>query len=258
MERHNLILSPHYDDAVLSLGGLLAKEGKHSTVLTFFGGKPSKSRLHLWDLLCGFLNSDDAIRERIKENDKALESLNVPKENIVNLPLLGRSYRMWFGSSDEKLKAVMLAELLKFIRTHHSEELNIFAPAFEVHKDHRLLKAVLLSAIPLLEKEGIKFFLYQDLPYSYVLPSKKLEPDRVSKKSSLGVVTVPLSETDISAKVTAIEAYKSQLGPLESLSGKGLTSKIKKFASEQASKFGVPTGFCEVLYEVTDQKRDRN
>lgn len=258
MERHNLILSPHYDDAVLSLGGLLAKEGKRSTVLTFFGGKPAKSRPHLWDLFCGFLNSDDAIKARIKENESALESLNVPKENIVNLSLLGRSYRRWLGNSDEKLKAVMLAELLKFIRMQPSQELNIFAPAFEVHKDHRLLKSVLLSAMPLLEKENIKFFLYQDLPYSYVLPAKKLEPERVSKKTSLDVVTVPLSETDISQKVVAIEAYKSQLGILGGLSGGNLTSKIRRFAIEQASKFNVPTGYCEVVYEVTDQKRTKN
>lgn len=249
-ERHNLILSPHLDDAVLSLGGLLAKEGAHSTVLTFFAGKPAKSRAHLWDLFCGFLNSDDAIQAREKENEAALESLNVSKEDIVNLSFLGKSYRKWFGASDEKLKAVMLAELLKRIRAQASEGLNVFAPALEIHKDHKLLKAVVLSAIPLLEKENVKFFLYQDLPYSYVVPPNRLEPKRVSKETELHTVTVPLSETEVSMKVAAIEAYTSQLGLLASLSGGKLTSKIKGFAATQASKFDVPTGYCEVVYEV--------
>ncbi|MBY0538971.1 PIG-L family deacetylase [Patescibacteria group bacterium] len=258
MERHNLILSPHFDDAVLSLGGLLAKEGSKSTVLTFFAGKPPKSRAHLWDLFCGFLNSDDAIRAREKENIHALESLNVSQSNIVNFSFLGKSYRRWFGASDEKLKAIMLAELLKFIRTRASEGLNIFAPALEVHKDHKLLKAVLLSAVPILKNENIKFFLYQDLPYSYVLPAGKLKPEQVSKKAQLEIITVPLTQSEIAKKVSAIEAYQSQLGTLAMLSGGNLASKIERFASKQASQFDVSTGYCEVLYEVTQQKRSKN
>jgi len=78
----SLIVSPHYDDAVLSCWRLLST--KESTVLTVCSEGPDDSMSTDWDLLCGFNHSVEAIAARELENAAALEgwALNHQKSGL--------------------------------------------------------------------------------------------------------------------------------------------------------------------------------
>lgn len=247
MERLTVILSPHFDDAILSLGGLLAKKGTAAKVLTFFSGKPAKPRLSLWDVVCGFSNSTKAVDARSKENDNALAFLGLSSSSVINLGYLEQSYR---SAKDEKnLEGLLLIDLLKFLEEYTDREIDIYAPSLELHRDHALIKHTLLAAIPHLQSRSAAFFLYQDIPYAYSTPFLSL-----SKKEAgayqVEPTPLPVSQDEMTKKIAAIKLYTSQTFPLALTSGGPLSSRIKDFAAKQARKFHVPTTYCEMVYRL--------
>src|SRR5712692_5355525 len=92
-DRPNLILSPHFDDAVLSLGGLIAKAPDRAVVVTVFAGVPPEGVAGRWDRLSGFPMAVAAIRARRQENEAALALIGVPQNRIRNLDYLDGQYR---------------------------------------------------------------------------------------------------------------------------------------------------------------------
>ncbi len=40
----NIIISPHLDDAVISMGGFILKNFKNTKIITIFSGKPEKKK----------------------------------------------------------------------------------------------------------------------------------------------------------------------------------------------------------------------
>jgi LmbE family N-acetylglucosaminyl deacetylase len=66
-----IVVSPHLDDAVLGCAGLLvACPG--SIVCTVFAGEPAKVQRTRWDAASGFADSNEAMRERKREDEAAL------------------------------------------------------------------------------------------------------------------------------------------------------------------------------------------
>lgn len=252
MTKLHILLSPHFDDAVLSLGGLLAKEGSFSTVVTFFAGKPAITQITPWDLASGFLNSNQAHVARVKENDRALKLLGVPENQIVNLGHLDQQYRAdLLGRSDDKeLSKLLLADLLSLLEPYGDQELNIYAPGLEMHRDHFLIKHVLLEAIPYLKGKQVQFFLYQDLPYAYTIPEEKLQVEAITDIVTTELVPILLSREQMAKKIEGINLYESQIAPLELFKGSNLPSRVMDFSSRQARQFGADTEYCEVLYKI--------
>ena len=70
-----VVVSPHLDDAILSLGASIARatsEGGHVTVLTVFGGEPtSELPAGGWDRRGGFATEGEAVRARRAEDEAA-------------------------------------------------------------------------------------------------------------------------------------------------------------------------------------------
>ncbi len=250
--RHNIILSPHFDDAVLSLGGLLAQHGAASTVVTFFAGKPATARPTPWDLASGFLNSDKAHKARNEENDAALKLLGVPKEQIVNLKHLDQQYRtdLLGRSNDEGLPELLLEDFLSLMQSYEDRPVNVYAPGLEIHRDHSLTKQMLLSAIPCLEGADMQCFLYQDLPYAYTISREELLKEKIITGANTEIVPIPLSREEVLKKIRAIKLYESQIGPLELFGGGNLPSRIMEFSKGQAELFKTEFEYCEVLYKI--------
>lgn len=247
MERLTVILSPHFDDAVLSLGGLLAQKGASAKVVTFFTGKPRIPRVSLWDLVCGFSNSDKAVDARNKENTDALTYVGVPQNSIINLGYSEQQYR---SAKDEiELNELLLKELLKFLNEYSDREIDLYAPSLEIHKDHHLIKKTLLAAIPHLNDRPITFFLYQDIPYAYSTPFLKLPKDHI-KNYQIETVPISLSKENVDRKIAAVKLYSSQILPLAITSGGSLSARIKNFALKQACKFNISTSYCETVYKI--------
>ncbi|MEU2790456.1 PIG-L family deacetylase [Streptomyces sp. NPDC007100] len=73
-----VILSPHFDDAALSLAGLIPLLPAPVTVVTVFGGAPAGDPpVSWWDSTCGFSTAAEAHRARLAEDARAAGLLGV-------------------------------------------------------------------------------------------------------------------------------------------------------------------------------------
>src|SRR5690349_4048271 len=86
----HLFLSPHYDDAVLSCGGLIHKlvgEGQRVVVRTVMGGAPSPQELPdtaiIRSLHERWAAGENPVEVRIKEDEAAVASLGASAEHMV-------------------------------------------------------------------------------------------------------------------------------------------------------------------------------
>ena len=89
MRPDTVILSPHFDDAVLSCWHVLASAGE-VLVVNVFAGEPPARTLGWWDRLAGATDSAAAVRMRIEEDRQALA---LAGRTAVNLPFLDSQYR---------------------------------------------------------------------------------------------------------------------------------------------------------------------
>ena len=72
-----LVVSPHYDDALLSAFALSTQPG--ADVLTVFTGSPTPAVSTEWDSTCGFVDSHTAMRARVAEDDEAFAGLGADR-----------------------------------------------------------------------------------------------------------------------------------------------------------------------------------
>lgn len=234
----NVILSPHYDDAVLSLGGLLVREGEQSIVVSVFTGAPVTPLIRPWDLMSGFKNSTEAITKRHAENEAALAFLGIPKENIINLAFLDQQYRhfipLW--QSDDVLLPELLAAVRAVLLQH--PDARILGPSIKQDIDHQLVKKILVTLEQDSEFEHHNFFFYRDLPYATVASRADLKAeDQI----------IELSESDMQRKLAGVGLYTSQIAPL----GSDLLDRVQTFGRKQAKALELQSPYCEVVFRVS-------
>jgi LmbE family N-acetylglucosaminyl deacetylase len=267
----NIILSPHFDDAVLSLGGLLANEGRESIVATFFAGTPPRPLARLWDLASGFKDSTEAMRERVEEDRRALNLLGVPDDRIRAYAHLDLQYRREKGAPaapEPELQASIQQEIDALIRESGPKPVKVFMPGIEAgkaHPDHVMLKRAALAAARALPADGAEFYLYQDLPYAISL-MEAAYPRKASRlfmrekaerrdysligqsiaRGSLAIapIAIPLENADMERKCASVACYASQLGNL----GRDLPERVKRFGAAQARALSLSAPYCEVAY----------
>ncbi len=146
-----LLLSPHWDDAVLDCWSLLSS-ARQVTVVNLFAGLPSPGGLAPWDAITGATDSATRARERIAEDARALARAG---RTPVNLPFLDAQYRT-------AAPAPSLEEIDRALSAALPSASHIHIPAgVGGHLDHLLARRygrMLLHA-------GIPVTLYVDLPY---------------------------------------------------------------------------------------------
>lgn len=271
----NLIISPHLDDAVFSLGGLIAKESQKTKIVTIFAGIPQKPLIREWDINCGFKNSTKAMEERIKENNLALISLGINEQNIINLPFLDIQYRQSFFTIPKYFKHKNFAnglivfkniseELKKIINSEKANIIKIFIPVAFFEGDHGIVRVAGLEAYNNTRNfnKKIELYLYQDMPYFYNVYLRKCKKE--SKKSKEQVLkeikpekiscenmAIELTEKEYIKKIKAIKLYKSQFKMI--LKDHDLLHLIKNqfFISKiQANSYNMITPYCEIVYKA--------
>ena len=269
----NFIISPHLDDAVISLGGLLAKESEKTKVVTVFAGIPEKPLVRVWDLNCGFRNSTKAMEGRILENNYALTGLGITEQNIVNLPFLDIQYRKsffnipkYFGKkeSNDKLICQISEELKKIIKKENSKNIKIFIPIAFNEGDHGISRDSGIETYKNLidSNKKIELYFYQDMPYFYTFYLRKTKKESNKPKEQVLYEIKPekiycenkvieLTEEEYLKKVEAIKLYKSQFKMLIPdpdhillIRRPGLLSKL------QAEIFKTTTPHCEIVYRA--------
>jgi GlcNAc-PI de-N-acetylase len=145
-----VILSPHRDDAVLSLWHVLAGPGEVRVVNVFTGAQAGAAP-GWWDELSGARDPLVRAGEREREDDEALA---LAGRAAVSLDFLDDQYR----SGSQGLEPV-LAALAAVVDPDDT----LLAPAaLGDHRDHALVRAAALT----LRERGSTVALYADIPHA--------------------------------------------------------------------------------------------
>jgi LmbE family N-acetylglucosaminyl deacetylase len=196
-----LVVSPHYDDAVLSCGNLLAAV-PDSTVITVFAGRPTNATILTdWDERCGFTSAAQAMAERARENGQALSTLEA---SGIDLDFLDSQY-----SERPQQGCDLLGDTLAAMISQ-TQPAAVFFPLGLFHEDHVTVSDVLMTLCHRLP--SIQWFVYADIPYAK-------RPERVARRLAdcvdRGVAATPLHIGHLpERKAIAIKAYRSQLSGL--------------------------------------------
>jgi len=152
--QHVVVLSPHFDDAALSLGGTIARATRDRArvdVITVFANDPdSEAGAGPWDAACGFTTAAEAASVRREEDRHACEFLGAKP---LWLPFADFEYEQAF---DDNRLWNALAEVAQGADT-------VLTPGFPlVAPDHARLTCLLLGR-PL---PGVRLALYVEQPYA--------------------------------------------------------------------------------------------
>ncbi|MDX6696982.1 MAG: hypothetical protein QOE65_379 [Solirubrobacteraceae bacterium] len=216
------ILSPHPDDAVLSLWHALTGPGE-VTVVNVFGGSPEgHDGDGWWDRLTGAEDSVARMAERHAEDRAALARAG---REPTNLGFLDGQYRR---------QPPGVAEIAARIEAAAPPGARLLAPAaLDAHRDHRLVRDAAVSL-----RAGREVALYADVPHclTYGWPAwvTGAEPDPLLRPEMYWEhVTrdcgIPLSRCTpavhrldgpaLDAKAEAVRSYRTQVPALEAVWG---------------------------------------
>jgi LmbE family N-acetylglucosaminyl deacetylase len=146
-----VILSPHQDDAVLSVWHVLSGPGEVS-VVNVFTGEPPAGTLGWWDELTGASDSRRRMRERRDEDRIALA---LAGRTPTDLQFLDLQYR-----ADEELPIEPLADAIAELA---APDALLMSPAgLGGHLDHRAVRSAALR----LTERGRRVALYADVPHA--------------------------------------------------------------------------------------------
>jgi LmbE family N-acetylglucosaminyl deacetylase len=198
-----VVVSPHLDDAVMSLGSALAQavqNGARVEVLTVFSDIPaSKAAASLWDSECGFSTEGEAATARREEDRRACAVLGA-KPRWLNF---GAECYERRGNDDDIYSAVTSA-----IGGADA----VLVPGFPLaHADHESLSKLLL-------RKGIdcpRIGLYAEQPYMFTQGSTPAESAPSPLESVIGTMRswthVRTRRVFCRTKYKAVRSYRSQL-----------------------------------------------
>lgn len=186
------IISPHLDDAVLSLGQFMQTEP--CVVVTVFAGIPEKGTLSRYDESCGFDSSRKAMEWRRTEDQNACATLG--PVTAVHWDYLDAQY------TTPPNRAQLRAQLAKVSLGGMP-----FFPLGIGHPDHRTVAREARAAI-----EHGRIFVYEELPYRVMWPEQAhAELERIREEGwTIDEVPAPLAAGDRGRKAAAIGRYRSQ------------------------------------------------
>ncbi|WP_405438979.1 PIG-L family deacetylase [Streptomyces avidinii] len=219
-----VVLSPHFDDAVLSVAGLLGRLDGPTAVLTVHGGPPpATARVSWWDAGCGFATSQEAYRARREEDARACALMGVEQ---LTLPNPDSPYRDGGG----------LTGLDGFLRELHPDT-KVLVPLGTNQPDHAAVRDQALAALAPSAAVGgpagparPRTYVYADLPYTGAVRRWGTDAavDRLARDPAYGgalrevaaryrmrvAYDVRLDEAEWAAKRTAVLCHTSQLAPV--------------------------------------------
>ena len=253
-------LSPHYDDIALSCGGtaaLLAEAGPAPEVAIVFGAEPDPASplsafaqgMHAgWGLSAG-----EVIAARRQEETAAAGLLGT---SLTFLPFADAIYRDRFYTDASSLfghpaaaEATLPAGVVVAmgLDTPPDPRVRVYAPlGVGHHVDHRHAAAAGLA----LARSGWSVWFYEDLPYAIVAGSLE------TRLAAIGTPLRPIARVAVaatwSAKLAAINAYRSQLESVFGMVGSGSApGQIAALMRAYATRVGAGT-IAERFWVVDD------
>lgn len=151
-----VVVSPHFDDAALSLGGVLQAAPGPVAVVTVHGGRPPAGvEVSEWDYDCGFPAAEDAYDTRVREDALACKALGADQILLANPD----------GPYREKAEPLVgLDELVRQV----AATADLYLPAGINQPDHARVRDQAIAALG--TDGGIRPYFYADLPYTAALP----------------------------------------------------------------------------------------
>ena len=195
------MISPHLDDAALSLGAAIAHTtrvgGTIRIVTVLAGDETATFEAGPWDRSSGFETAGEAARARGEEDDVACRILGALP---VRLPYFDKQYGR--GGEDREILAAVLNAIAGCDL--------LLLPGFPLNnEDHDWLARLLLEGSP----RSVRIGLYAEQPYAArarETPAAILEPGGPW-------LTLEAATTDQFVKLRACRAYRSQIEPLGGL-----------------------------------------
>jgi LmbE family N-acetylglucosaminyl deacetylase len=153
------VVSPHFDDAVISMAGTVLALGGPATFITVHGGVPREAaETSPWDQNCGFLSGREAARFRREEELRAVEIIGAES---VCLPIPDDPY-----IAEEGVDRAVAAELAPVL----TEVDAVLAPAgIGSHPGHLRTRDAVLAVMR--QRPKVDVYLYADLPYASWAPN---------------------------------------------------------------------------------------
>jgi LmbE family N-acetylglucosaminyl deacetylase len=197
------ILSPHPDDAALSLWHLLAGPDDVA-VVNVFAGEPPEGELRWWDELSGASDRRSRAAERLAEDR---EALGLVGREPTNLGFVDLQYR------EDELDAETIADAI----ADAAPSGPLLAPASvaEDHPDHTLVR----DAALLLRERGREVSLYADLPHASrnPLPDWRLSLNGGGVPEELQPEVRTLKPAEEARKRELCERYRTQIAALDDM-----------------------------------------
>jgi LmbE family N-acetylglucosaminyl deacetylase len=238
-----VVVSPHFDDAVLGASDLLGSY-PGSTVITLVAGRPPQYPAEPtdWDACGGFKAGDDVVAVRRKEDVAALEVLDATP---VWLDVADHQYLAKEDWQDPEEVAPSLKEAIVNL-----DPTAVFLPMGIANPDHVLTHDAGMIARAQLVESGtdIAWFCYEDHGYKHI---PGLLAWRVTKLFKSGLWPTPAIvpvEPDMARKRRAIACYVSQVPPLER--DHALSERLDGNVPEQYWRVAPPPRGWEVLTEM--------
>jgi LmbE family N-acetylglucosaminyl deacetylase len=196
-----LVVSTHFDDAVLSLSHLLQRAGARATVVTVCAGMPPTDLpVSEWDALSGFASGPEAARMR------ALEDLRACAVTGARRALLRHHdgpYRERPLAADAIRSAVG--------RLLGAGDVLWLPAGIGDHPDHLDVRAALLPLAARLPPARVR--VYADLPYAG-RHGHRLPRAVAAALPGLRGRHVPLTGKAFERKLEAVRCHASQIAPL--------------------------------------------
>jgi LmbE family N-acetylglucosaminyl deacetylase len=213
-----LLLSAHFDDAVLSCAALIARE-KPIDLLTVFAGNPAPPRQGDWDRVTGFVDSAESRRVRRAEEHSAFadtphrlgfldlveaEYLTGRRARNDAKPIAAATSR-WLEQNSGGVVAVPAgAGRNPGVITTVRRRVGTRVPLR--HPDHLFLRDAALDAVASLDAQAV---LYEELPYLWGEAAEG-EVRRITRSRGLFAERVVV-QVDIRSKAARIAVYASQV-----------------------------------------------
>jgi LmbE family N-acetylglucosaminyl deacetylase len=194
-----LVVSPHFDDAVLSCGCWLAG-APGATVVTVFGGRPDPGMaLTRWDAACGFEEGADVVGRRREEDRAALALLAA---HPVWLDFRDAQY----GPSPAR-EAVTRALAVAIAKAGAA---TVAFPLGLFHLDHVLAADATLALVE--RMQAIEWVVYEDALYRSIEEAAWLRRESLQQSGWRFEPFTPTTAPDApAAKRAALACYPSQL-----------------------------------------------
>ena len=231
-----VVVSPHFDDAAMGAGHLIASY-HNTTVVTVLGGRPPAypAEPTEWDALGGFVAGDDVVGVRREEDVKAMAVLESGYE-WLDFP--DHQYLEPADRPTPADVAPVLAETIAGL-----DPTAVFFPMGLANPDHDMVHDACLLVRA--EQPNREWFCYEDHGYKHLPGLLAWRVAKMLRSHPWPTPAIVPHVPDDERKRRAIWCYTSQIPPLER--DHALTARMEGRVPEQFWRLAPPPAGWEAL-----------